>query len=380
MKYTYKIADNVFEIDSLYENIHQMSKKYRVDSKGDFAISISQQDIDNEKEIATKAGDYHGESDGYLETLSVLRKLMEILAPKGYILFHGSLIEIYGKGYLFTAKSGVGKTTHTKLYKKWLGDKVTIVNGDKPILKITDDGVIAYGTPWCGKEGWNTNKSVKLSAICYLNRGEINKIEPIDAETAFPILYSQTHKTNAILSNVFSSISKMSSLVKLYRLECNMDDDAPKVSFNGMTNPKSFEDLLLLDGTFIYTAVGVSMYPLILQHKDVLTIVRADEVKKYDVVLFKRDNGSYVLHRCLAIKGDKYVMCGDNQYRKEIIYKRQILGVLTQINRDGKILTMDDPKYIKYVHRISDHFALRAAKLFLKSLPGRIKRKLTKKK
>lgn len=379
MRFTYTIADNTFEIESLYENIHKMASAYKVDKKGDFVISITQEDIELEKEIAIKSNDYHGESDAYLETLSVLRKLMDVLTPKGYILFHGSLIEIYGKGYLFTAKSGVGKTTHTKLYKKWLGDKVTIVNGDKPILKITDDGVMAYGTPWCGKEGWNTNKSVKLSAICYLNRGETNLIAPIEPENVFPVLYSQTHKTSEILPSVFTLVSKLSSLVKLYRLECNMEDEAARVSFNGMTNPKSFEDLLLLDGTFIYTAVGVSMYPLILEHKDVLTISVKENIEKYDVVLFKRDNGSYVLHRCLAIKGDKYIMCGDNQYKKETIEKRHILGVLTQINRDGTILTMDDPKYIKYVHKTCDHFAWRATKLFFKSLPARIKRKLSRK-
>lgn len=123
------------------------------------------------------------------------------------------------------------------------------------------------------------------------------------------------------------------------------------------------------------------MYPLILEHRDVLTIVRADNpIKKYDVVLFKRDSGAYVLHRCLGFKGDKYIMCGDNQYRKELIEKRHILGVLTQINRDGNILTMDDPKYLKYVHKTCDYFAWRATKLFFKSLPARIKRKLSRKK
>ena len=94
------------------------------------------------------------------------------------ILFHGSVIAVDGIGYLFTAKSGTGKSTHTRLWREYFGDRAAMVNDDKPLLKITDSSVIAYGTPYNGKHRLGTNISVPLKAICILTRAADNHIEP----------------------------------------------------------------------------------------------------------------------------------------------------------------------------------------------------------
>ena len=100
----------------------------------------------------------------------------------------------------------------------------------------------------------------------------------------------------------------------------------------------SFEKILDKEGQLIYSNVGDSMLPLIRQGRDLLVIRRqTGRLKKYDVPLYRRDSGQYVLHRVLKVRDNDYVICGDNRWHRETgITDRHILGVLTAIIRDGK--------------------------------------------
>ena len=122
------------------------------------------------------------------------------------------------------------------------------------------------------------------------------------------------------------------------------------------------------------------MMPLLRQKKD-LVIVKKPEgrLKRYDVPLYKRDSGQYVLHRILQVRETDYVICGDNRWQKEYgITDRHIIGVMTGIVRDGKTISVTDPGYLAYVHKQCDLFWLRAAKLWCRALPKRIRRKFQK--
>lgn len=89
------------------------------------------------------------------------------------LTFHGACIEYGGRAYIFTAYSGTGKSTHIRLWGRYLGPSVRIVNGDKPIIDLHDvDDIAAYGSPWCGKEGWQRNVRVPLGGICILHRAQ----------------------------------------------------------------------------------------------------------------------------------------------------------------------------------------------------------------
>ena len=103
-----------------------------------------------------------------------------------------------------------------------------------------------------------------------------------------------------------------------------------------MTKSK-FEDVIARSGQLIYTHVGDSMYPFI-QPDDLLVISAVKEpLHRYDVPLYKRDTGQYVLHRIIGIKDGAYVMCGDNRCCPEYgIADRHIIGVLTGVIRDGE--------------------------------------------
>lgn len=127
-------------------------------------------------------------------------------------------------------------------------------------------------------------------------------------------------------------------------------------------NKTSFEEYLAENGTLTYTNVGTSMMPMIRPGRDLLIIERPQgRLKKYDVPLYRRDSGQYVLHRVLKVREHDYVICGDNQWHRETgIEDRHILGVLTCIVRDGKELSLNGWRYRLYVHLWCDLFPLRA--------------------
>ena len=127
-------------------------------------------------------------------------------------------------------------------------------------------------------------------------------------------------------------------------------------------NNSTFEEVLAKNGKLVYTNVGDSMMPLIRQDKDLLIIEPVHgRLKKYDVPLYKRDSGQYVLHRILKVRQEDYVICGDNRWQKEYgITDKHIIGVLTGVVRNGKTIPVTDKKYLLYVHVWCDFFPVRA--------------------
>ena len=139
----------------------------------------------------------------------------------------------------------------------------------------------------------------------------------------------------------------------------------------------TFEEYLQEHEELIYTVVGDSMMPLLRQKRD-LVIVKKPEgrLKRYDVPLYRRDSGQYVLHRILQVREQDYVICGANRWQREYgITDRHIIGVMTGIIRDGKTISVTDPDYLAYVHKQCDFFWLRAVRLWCRALPKRIRRK-----
>ena len=130
----------------------------------------------------------------------------------------------------------------------------------------------------------------------------------------------------------------------------------------------TFEEEIRRKGKLVYTNVGDSMLPLIRQGRDILIISAVNgRLKKYDVPLYKRDSGQYVLHRILKVRADDYVICGDNRWQREYgITDRHIIGVLTGIVRDGKEISVNDKRYRLYVHLWCDFFYVRAFILMVK--------------
>ena len=163
---------------------------------------------------------------------------MDVLVVKyNAMLFHGSAVMCDGKGYVFTAPSGTGKSTHTRLLTNFNSD-ISYINDDKPFIRYFEDEnkFYVYGTPWKGKHGLGSNVKVPLKAICFLSRGEVNEIEKVDSFSVLDQIFSQTVKPNdeKAVNSFTETLSKLMQLVDFYKLKCNMESDAPKTSFNGM--------------------------------------------------------------------------------------------------------------------------------------------------
>lgn len=138
-----------------------------------------------------------------------------------------------------------------------------------------------------------------------------------------------------------------------------------------------FEEILDRDGRLIYSSVGDSMLPMIKQGRNLLVIEKpAGRLKRYDIPLYKRDNGRYVLHRILKVRDKDYVICGDNRYRPEYgITDRHIIGVLTAVITDGVEKPLTGMRYGLYVFFWCRLFCVRALILRVVSFMKRVGRR-----
>ena len=139
----------------------------------------------------------------------------------------------------------------------------------------------------------------------------------------------------------------------------------------------TFEEELEQSGKLVYPNVGVSMRPLIKQDRDLLIIEKAKgRLKKYDIPLYKRPNGQYVLHRVVKVRENDYVILGDNCVSKEYgITDSQILGVLTSLVRNGKEVDFNSFGYKLYVRARYAHYPVRVIISRLKRLAKKILRR-----
>ena len=250
MEFRMKIADVLMDVSSQYEMLAEYCRDYMVEDSAEEVserLVLTMEDIEKERTIAEKSGEPVSTlgsqqnmpqySPQYLETLAALRKIADFMPEKDCFLMHGAVVAWKNQGYLFTAPSGTGKSTHLALWKKYLGDQAEVINGDKPILKVTEDEVWGYGTPWAGKEQWQVNKKVALKGICFLERGEKNSIQKIDSFSALPFLMRQVYFTDAPQSagKTMELLDQMLKIVPLYKMKCDISKEAFECSFGAMT-------------------------------------------------------------------------------------------------------------------------------------------------
>lgn len=240
MKKILKLAGIPIEINTIYNSLPEVCEIYETSETPLFSVSITEQDIFNERqksieECAFEGIPYPNYSPCALESTAVYRKIADKLPDYDALVFHGSAVAVGEKAVLFTAKSGTGKTTHTKLWLKNIEGSY-IVNGDKPIIRIIGGKIYVCGTPWMGKEGYGDNKTVPLSAICILNRAEQNSIREIGFSSALGSLLGACYRPPESMAMIKTAklVEKIGQGVKLCELFCNMQDEAARISYEGM--------------------------------------------------------------------------------------------------------------------------------------------------
>lgn len=125
----------------------------------------------------------------------------------------------------------------------------------------------------------------------------------------------------------------------------------------------TIEENIANNGFHLSTVVGTSMMPLLRQGKDLVKVVPATEkLSKYDIALFKRPTGEYVLHRVVKVKSDYYVICGDNRFLREKIPFDWIVGVAESVFIDDEEVKMSDERQLNYARKICRTFWSRRIK------------------
>ena len=152
------------------------------------------------------------------------------------MMLHASAVVVDGKAYLFSANSGTGKSTHTKLWLQKFGDRAYILNDDKPALRLQNGIWYAYGTPWSGKDDISANVGVPIAGIAMVERDEKNSIVPIGGTEAILAVLSQINrpKDSASRTQLLRLLDMLICDVPVWRLRCNMDVDAVEVSYGAM--------------------------------------------------------------------------------------------------------------------------------------------------
>lgn len=229
----YNIADLKVCMELRYKKVLERAEKYLINEKTlpDITIKATEEQL---QAVVQRFGtdEYMGEYEYVIVGNEFYHKLLDF---KGMML-HSSCVSVDNKAYLFSAKSGTGKSTHTKLWLELLGDKAVILNDDKPALRIIDGGVYAYGTPFSGKDPINQNLRSEVAAICFIERAEKNSIHRLTVGEAIPLVLEQTplklaKKEMELLLSVMDEILKT---VRVYKLYCNMDVSAAELAYNTM--------------------------------------------------------------------------------------------------------------------------------------------------
>lgn len=148
------------------------------------------------------------------------------------MLMHGSVVAVGDNAVMFTAPSGTGKTTHTRLWLDHIPGAY-VVNGDKPLLNVGEN-ITAFGTPWSGKENMNRNCCATLKAICLLERSESNSIEAVRFMQVWQQLMKQFYlpQDPVLMEKTMRLIDSICKQVPIYRLRCNMEPEAAAVAWN----------------------------------------------------------------------------------------------------------------------------------------------------
>lgn len=227
----YSLADFKIEYAAKYGCFEALCQNYKSSGTADFELRVTEDDIRFENSVSERPA-----PPDYLETVAFYRKLAEKLPTLDAFVFHSALFDVDGVGIALTAVSGTGKTTHMSLWQRLMGDRLTIVNGDKPIIRFIDGVPYGYGTPWSGKENLNTNMRTPLRHLCLIERAAENSCEKMEAANALDFIFNQVYmpKDPVSLVATLSLIDKLLKSCCLWRIRCNKELDAATTAYNAI--------------------------------------------------------------------------------------------------------------------------------------------------
>ena len=143
------------------------------------------------------------------------------------LLMHASAVCFNDKSIVFTAASGVGKTTQAELWQKYRN--ATVINGDKVFLTRESDKILAWGSPWNGSSSYAENIGAEAAAIMILEQAEENSIRKLSGMEVLEKLLPHVFFPNWDVQcerAVFDLLNDLLSRTDVYLLLCRPDEDA----------------------------------------------------------------------------------------------------------------------------------------------------------
>lgn len=194
----------------------------------DAEVSVSREQIEKYRSFYEE-----GSTDAYIESLELCQNAANALLPFHTTCFHGAAFLWQGKAWIFTAPSGTGKTTQYVLWKLLYGDEITMICGDKPFLRLRENGKIrVYTSPWRGKENMGNDISAELGGIIYLAKSPENSILRLNVQEAVRPIYMQflsRKETGEYASEIIDIENAMLSQVPVYLLRNNGTEDSARL-------------------------------------------------------------------------------------------------------------------------------------------------------
>ncbi len=240
--FTIEIAGSSIAVAPMFASTREYCKRYLTEKPANFRIVVTHDDLNFEQEQLEKEAREQSIRprkfpEPFLERATILRKTAEYLLHQGTILMHGSTVAVDGAAYLFTAPCGTGKSTHTRLWREFLGNQAVMVNDDKAFISFDDGTVFACGSPWSGKHGLDTNLRLPLKGICILSRSAENMICRANWDEALVALRQQLLAYTDILARdrANSILENLAKQAPIWNLRCNMSMDAALVSYSAMS-------------------------------------------------------------------------------------------------------------------------------------------------
>lgn len=223
------IAGLKTEYNVFYDRLEEHSEPYKAefDGEADIKITLTEEDYLRRQEKSPKV------PLDIIEYVAVGTVFNRELMNHNGIMLHSSCVEKDGYAYLFSADCGTGKSTHTHLWLKNLSG-TRIINDDKPALRLEDGVWYAHGTPFSGKHNESTNTKVPIRAIVFIKRGEENKVSRMPVAEAVKVIFKQllSARDREIGFKLLEKVDLLLTMVPVFTLECNMDDDAAITSYN----------------------------------------------------------------------------------------------------------------------------------------------------
>ena len=215
-----KIADIIININAFNESTKKYCEDFLSNEDSDFTITMSREDLENEKHINEDGKVYASE-----EISALYRRIADLFIERNIVVFHGSSFKVGNYAFIVTARSGIGKSTHVGLLKKLLGDELTYINDDKPLLEVNDNALMLYSSPWNGKERRGNDIKAPLKAVIFLNRGNNTYQQLTNNQETYFRLLSQIYlpKDKTKREKALKLIDVLLKRVNFYEINVNTD-------------------------------------------------------------------------------------------------------------------------------------------------------------